>query len=176
MARDENQSADLDWVTPHYDQLRTIAQARHRRLPWIMEVNDLLHDALLRWAPGQGPLPSGAPLNSRQLATFSLTCLHVLINELRKQARWRKRFEELARGRDSSQVSPERSVELKDLVESLLSQLREREREVLQGRYFRGLSFRRIARRLHCTPELARQIHHRAIVKLRDLLVEQGLL
>ena len=165
-----NHDHDISWVDPCYAKLRGVAQSRQKRLPWIMGVDELLHIALLRWAPGQVPPAGGGPLSSQQLSTFSLTCRNVLIDELRAIARRRKLAESLTRFPRKDMNSPEISAINRDLVEWALARLPPADRQLLQLRYVNGFSFSEIADRLKRSTDAVRQAHLRALRVLRDLL------
>ncbi len=175
----KKQNAGLKWVSPYYAELWRIAELRHRRLPWILDVGDVLHQALLRWAPRQKPPDRGGVLNSQQLATFSLTCRNVLLNELRGYTR-RRKLEVLRTRAEPYQVPETLTHENAEFVRSALSHLNERERAVLRFGYFKQMSFAEIAVELdrirlvpECTTDNARKIHQRAIDKLRRKVLPQ---
>ena len=141
-----------------------------------MESDEVLHRALLRWAPGEAPPPEGAPLNSRQIGTFSLACRNVLVDELRAFSRRRKLAETVARLPGWRVSSTETSVDEQDLVRSVFTQLDPAAGQVLRLRYFEQLSFAEIGARLGFLEATARQIHSRSIRALRDTFKQQGLL
>lgn len=64
-----------------------------------------------------------------------------------------------------------RSTELRQLRErmlELMKQLTERERAVIRGHYFQGLTFEQIASHLGISRARVKQLHRRAIERLRD--------
>ena len=170
MAGDDRCDAnvDLSWIAPYVHHLRAIALTRHRRLRWVMEVDDLFHRAVLRWAPGEEPPPEGEQLSAKQVGTFSLACRNVLIDEVRAFARRRRLAEEVKHLPGRSERVVETSLGEQELAESVLSRLHPSARKVLQLRYFEGLSFDEIGRRLGKRADAARQVHARAIRDLRD--------
>jgi RNA polymerase sigma factor (sigma-70 family) len=59
-------------------------------------------------------------------------------------------------------------VETADLVSWLMADLSDRERKVLELRYFRGLTFKEIAEKLGKPLGSIAQLHYRALQRLRD--------
>jgi RNA polymerase sigma factor (sigma-70 family) len=178
MAGDSSRDAnvDLSWLAPYIHHLRAVALTRHRRLRWVMEIDEVLHRAVLRWAPGEKPPPVGEGLSVRQIGTFSLVCRNVLIDEVRAYARRRKLAEEASYlpGRRESAV--ETLLSNQDLAESVLSRLQPSAREVLQLRYFEMLSFEEIGRRIGKRADAVRQMHTRAMRTLRDCFKREDLM
>lgn len=167
--------ADIGWVGPYYPQLMAVALVRQRRLRWIMEVDELVHQALLRWAPKQSAPQAGEPLTSQQLGTFSLSCRNVLVDELRNITRRRKLRETLARLPSRQEASAESRIGRLELAEHALSCLDERSRRVVELRYGRQLSFAEIGAELGCREASARQLHSRAIRRMREFIKPEPL-
>jgi RNA polymerase sigma factor (sigma-70 family) len=139
-----------------------------------MEVDEVLHRAVLRWAPEETP-PQGDRLSTVQVKTFSLVCRNVLIDEVRAFARRRRLAEEARHLPRRSEREPEASLSDRELAERALSRLSPFAREVLQLRYFGGLSFDEIGQRLGKRADAVRQVHGRALRELRDVLRQEHL-
>lgn len=159
---------DLHWLTADMlSSLRKLARVRQWRLP-VLEVDEVFHRALLRWAV---PLPPQTePLSQHQLNVFSLVCRNVLIDELRQRTRHRKLAETLSEAAETSFPSPETNVVNQDFFEFTMGLLDDRQRQVFQMRYRHGLPFSEIAREVGLKEAAVRQMHKRALQKLRDLL------
>ncbi len=63
---------------------------------------------------------------------------------------------------------------LRPVLDEAICELPDRDRIAVLSRYFQGLSFDEIARRLNLTEPNARQLTHRAVEKLQGLLAKRG--
>jgi RNA polymerase sigma factor (sigma-70 family) len=145
---EQDEDLELNWLAPYLHHLRAVALTRQSRLRWVMEVDEVLHRALLRWAPREKPPAAGKGLSDRQIASFSLACRNVLIDEVRAMARRRRLAEEARNLAGHSQGDAEAAFGRREFVESVLSRLNPSARMVLELRYFDNLSFEEIGRRM----------------------------
>lgn len=103
-----------------------------------------------------------------------LAWLHrVSTNVAIEAGRQREREARLLRGylREAKRwfVGPNADVETREYVDWLLRGLTERERLVLRSRYFKGMSCAEIATMMGVKADLIRQVHYRALQKLRKM-------
>jgi RNA polymerase sigma-70 factor (ECF subfamily) len=85
----------------------------------------------------------------------------------------RRKFESIDQKSEESAPSPHQSVikeEERNLLAKCFRNLDIRSRRVVYMRYVRGDSYKKIGRRLGITADNARQIHTRAIDRLREIL------
>jgi RNA polymerase sigma factor (sigma-70 family) len=85
----------------------------------------------------------------------------------KSQGRRQRLYERLRHVLPKVGASAENQVQTHDLVRWLLAGLTDRERKLLNLKYFRGLSISEAAAAMEMTPEAFSQLHHRAMLKLR---------
>lgn len=109
---------------------------------------------------------------SGELTWLCAIAKNTFIDACRKQARFQKTEEELSDGADMEELLEDESATLQ--IHRILHKLEEPYKEVFQLRVFGELSFRKIGQIFDKTEAWARVTYHRARLKIKERMKENG--
>lgn len=155
------------WVRVHTDLVYSAALRQLRRSDLAEDVTQSVFIILSKKAH---TIKAGVPLEAWLLRVTRYTCIDLIRREQRRQVMERKVAEAMVNqeeGEDPwSEISP--------MVDEVLLDLKERDRNIIVMRFFTKLSFKEIGQRIDRSEDAARMRLNGALQRLRKIFVKRG--
>lgn len=165
-ARTHSQSAFTALVGRH---LNLVYAAAHRQVRSPQLAEEVAQSVFLDLARQANRFPSSQPLAAWLFTVTRRTAIDVVRREFRRQARERTAAELAA-----MKTPPSSGTPLRDVLDEAMESLSEPERTALLLRFFESRSLREVGTSLGVSEDTAQKRVHRALDRLRTLLLQRG--